>query len=259
MKVTAIVGSPRKKGDCVKVIDMIEKSFNRKENTQIDYVFLSDMGLGFCKSCLLCYTKGEGNCPHKEVTSVLLDKMMNSEVVIFASPVYEHQITALMKNFYDNFSFMFHRPRFFDKKAIIVSSTAVSGLKETLKYMKMNAIGWGFQIAGTVGVCGPSLISDANYAGKVQRNIDDLVDGLLSEKGKLSPSLYQLSMFRAMQVKALRSAAKKNVEYNYWKERGWFDRDYYENEGLGVLKKIYSKLVGNMIRKSMNNKVMYIK
>ncbi|NMM64585.1 NAD(P)H-dependent oxidoreductase [Clostridium sp. P21] len=29
MKITAILGSPRKNGDCFKVIEMIKKSFNK--------------------------------------------------------------------------------------------------------------------------------------------------------------------------------------------------------------------------------------
>lgn len=46
MKVTAILGSPRKKGDCFNVIEMLQRSFNRVEETQIDYIYLNDIELG---------------------------------------------------------------------------------------------------------------------------------------------------------------------------------------------------------------------
>lgn len=258
MKITAILGSPRKKGDCFNVIEMIGKSFNRVDETQIEYIYLNDIGLGFCKSCLLCYTKGEQYCPHKEVTTMLLNKMLESDVVVFASPVYEQHVTALMKNFYDNFSFMFHRPRFFDKKAILVSSTGGSGLKETLDYMKMCAIGWGFQIAGTVGVCGATLKTDGSYKEEVQKNIDGLIDGIFKNK-ETAPSLYQLAMFRAMQFKALRSAEKKNVEYEYWKERGWLEKRYYTNVKINLFKKVYSRIIGNVMKKLINSRLIIIK
>jgi multimeric flavodoxin WrbA len=258
MKVTAILGSPRKKGDCAHVIGMIEKSFNQKEPTQVDFVYLNEIGLGFCKSCLLCYTKGEQFCPHKEVTLMLLDKMLGSDVVIFSSPVYEQHVTALMKNFYDNFSFMFHRPRFFDKKAIIVSSTGGSGLKETLGYMKMCAIGWGFQVAGTVGVCGATLKTDDSYKAQVQNRIDHLVAGIFKNE-ETAPSLYQLAMFRAMQFKALHAAQKKTPEYVYWQERGWLDKGYYTDAKISFLKKMYSRMIEQVMKKMISNRVIVVK
>lgn len=258
MKVTAISGSPRKKGDCFNVIGMLEKSFNRVERMQIEYINLNDLGLGFCKSCLLCYTKGEQYCPQKAVTSMLLTKMLESDVVIFACPVYEQHVTALMKNFYDNFSFMFHRPRFFDKKAILVSSTGGTGLKGTLDYMKMNAMGWGFQIAGMVGVCGDTLKTDSGYREEVQKNLDHMVDGLYQKK-ELSPSFYQLALFRAMQSKAFGGAKKKDIAYEYWKERGWLEKRYYTNVKISLIKKAFSGIVGKSMRKMMGGKVLLVK
>ncbi|MDK2965754.1 NAD(P)H-dependent oxidoreductase [Lacrimispora sp.] len=258
MKVTAISGSPRKKGDCFNVIEMIQRSFNRVGETQIEYIYLNDIDLGFCKSCLLCYTKGEQYCPHKEVTTMLLNKMLESDVVIFASPVYEQHVTALMKNFYDNFSFMFHRPRFFNKKAILVSSTGGSGLKGTLSYMKMCAIGWGFQIAGTIGVCGVTLKTDEAYKEEVQNNINHLVDGLFENK-ETPPTLYQLAMFRAMQSKAFGSAKKKDLSFEYWKERGWFEKEYYTNVKINLFKKIYSRFIRKIMKKLISSKLMIIR
>lgn len=258
MKVTAILGSPRKKGDCFHVVQMIEESFNRVNDTQIEYIYLNDIGLGFCKSCLLCYTKGEQYCPHKEVTTMLMDKMLESDIVIFACPVYEQHVTALMKNFYDNFSFLFHRPRFFDKKAILVSSTGGTGLKGTLNYMKMNAMGWGFRIAGTIGVCGDTLKTDSSYKEEVQKNIDHLIDGI-DKKQESTPTLYQLALFRAMQSKASGGAKKKDIAYEYWKERGWLEKGYYTNAKINPFKKVYSRIIGALMKKMMGGKVLIIK
>jgi len=42
---------------------------------------------------------------------------------------------TLMKNFIDRFSYIFHRPRFFDKKALLLSTTGALGLKEIFDYL----------------------------------------------------------------------------------------------------------------------------
>ena len=185
MKITAIIGSPRKNGDCFNTIKMLESSFNRISETQVDYVFLKDLDLGFCKSCLLCYTKGE-------------------------------------------------------------------------QYCQMTAIGWGFDIAGVVGVCGSSLSTDEKYKMDVQSRIDKLVDKICKNKKEGQPSLYQLAMFRAMQCKAIKSAQKKNVEYNYWLERGWLDKNYYTSKKIGLARKIYSEFLKHVMRKMMNGKNILI-
>ena len=189
---------------------------------------------------------------------MLMDKMLESDVVIFACPVYEQHVTALMKNFYDNFSFLFHRPRFFDKKAILVSSTGGTGLKGTLNYMKMNAMGWGFQIAGTIGVCGDTLKTDDSYREEVQKDIDHLIDDLYKRKEK-SPSFYQLALFRAMQLKATAGAKKKDIAFEYWKERGWLQKRYYTNTKINLFKKVYSGMIGKLMKSTMRKKVLIVK
>lgn len=258
MKVTAVLGSPRKKGDCFHVLQMMEQSFEKAGSVEMEYLYLNDLALGFCKSCLLCYKKGEQYCPHKEITTMLLDKMLASDVVIFACPVYEQQVTALMKNFYDNFSFLFHRPRFFGKKAIIVSSTGGSGLKGTLNYMKMNAIGWGFQIAGEIGVCGNTLKTDRQYQETVQKNIDQIT-GHLKQSREPSPSFYQLALFRAMQKKAAAGAGKDDLAYAYWKNHGWFHKMYYTDARIGFFKTMYSRILAHLMKHFISADVLIAK
>lgn len=147
---------------------------------------------------------------------------------------------------------------FFGKKAILLSSTGGSGLKGTLNYMKMTAIGWGFDIAGMVGVCGSSLSSDEKYKADVQIRIDKLVDKIYKNRKAGQPSLYQLAMFRAMQCKALKSAQKKNIEYNYWLERGWLEKNYYTSQKIGIAKRFYSYFLKHIMRKMMNGKNIII-
>ena len=150
MKVTAISGSPRKKGDCFNVIEMIQRSFNRVGETQIEYIYR------------------------------------------------------------------------------------------------------------TIGVCGVTLKTDEAYKEEVQNNINHLVDGLFENK-ETPPTLYQLAMFRAMQSKAFGSAKKKDLSFEYWKERGWFEKEYYTNVKINLFKKIYSRFIRKIMKKLISSKIMIIR
>jgi multimeric flavodoxin WrbA len=76
---------------------------------------LKDVDLSQCRGCFGCFVKGEDHCPCKDDASIE-QKMHDADGIIFATPVYGMNISALMKTFIDRFSYIFHRPRFFTKK-----------------------------------------------------------------------------------------------------------------------------------------------
>ena len=61
--------------------------------------------------------------------------MHNADGVIFATPVYGLAVTGLMKTFIDRFSYIFPRPRFFDKRALLLTTTGLVGEKDVLRYL----------------------------------------------------------------------------------------------------------------------------
>ena len=50
----------------------------------------------------------------KDDALMIREEMLNADGLIFVSPVYAHQVTALMKNFIDRFAYVLHRPCFLD-------------------------------------------------------------------------------------------------------------------------------------------------
>ena len=110
MKLLAICGSPRKRNS-YKALKEIGDEF-----PQLDYeiLHLNDLNFKLCKGCYGCVVNGEERCPLKDERDLVLEKMMEADGVIFASPVYSHMVSALMKNFFDRFGYLAHRPQFFD-------------------------------------------------------------------------------------------------------------------------------------------------
>ena len=98
MRILVITGSPRK-GDSYQIVKLFEEKLNSLEKVEFKYPFLKDTNLEFCRGCMLWMMKDEDLCLAKDVTLKVREEMLNSDRVIFVSPVYAHQVTALMKNF----------------------------------------------------------------------------------------------------------------------------------------------------------------
>lgn len=248
------MGSPRK-GDSYKIIKTFEEKLKTLDKVEFEYLFLKELNLGYCHGCCICMAKGEDFCPAKDITLEIRRAMLASDGVIFASPVYAHQVTALMKNFIDHFSYVFHRPCFFDKSALIISTTGGSGLKEVLDYLGLAARGWGFNVVGKLGVIAPAFQHTPAYRTKVIKEITALSQKLFNaiKTGvRPSPTLYDLIFFRAMKCKAMKIREHLPYDYEYWKEKGWLDKDYYLDVRINPFKNLLAKFIEGRIKKEMS-------
>ena len=232
IKIVAIIGSPRR-GDSYCVIQVFESKLKAIEKAvKFDYIFLRDLKIDFCRGCMQCFKEGEEFCPEKEKTLKIRDKMLESDGVIFASPVYAHNVTALYKNFIDHFSYMFHRPRFFDKYAVVLATTGGAGLEIVLKYLE-SAKFWGFNVVGKIGVIGWKFKYLSDYRKDKEQEIEKIAEKLVRAiKGKPphKPDAEQIGFFREMK-KLMKSNYSKYfpADYKYWKEMGWFNMEYFVN------------------------------
>ncbi len=104
MRVTAFIGSARKK-NTYKASEQFLQKLRSLGDIEYEIVMLSDYNLEICKGCLLCFNKGEEFCPFKDDRDRLIEKMISSDGVIFASPTYSFQVSGLMKIFLDRLAF----------------------------------------------------------------------------------------------------------------------------------------------------------
>jgi len=252
MKILAIIGTTRKKGDSYHLIQQIETRMNLIEPVEFKYLYLSDIPLGYCLGCCNCFFKGEELCSKRALTAGIEAEMLDADGVILAAPVYAHQVTALMKNYIDHFSYFFHRPRFFDKVALVLSPTGSSGLRETLKYLRFTANGWGFYVVGSLGVVSGAFKNDAVYRGKIINQIDQTARQMLQfikTKKRPAPNLYQLMFFRGMRLKAKYNPCDRK----YWEDHGWLSQNYFMKRSVNPV----TLLLANILERIMD--VMYRK
>lgn len=95
MKVIAINASARKDGNTAILIHTVLEELN-KEGIETEVVCLSGKIIEPCKACWAC--GGNSNCVHqKDVFREVFEKMVRSDGILLASPVYTANISANMQ------------------------------------------------------------------------------------------------------------------------------------------------------------------
>jgi multimeric flavodoxin WrbA len=243
-KITAFVGSARKKHTYNAVVQFLS---NLQAMGEIEYevVRLSEYQLEVCRGCKLCFEKGEEYCPLKDDRDVLIEKMMASDGVVFASPNYSFHVSALMKVFLDRLGFAFHRPRFFGKAFTSIVAQGIYGGKKIVDYYDFVGSGLGFNT-----VKGSCITTLEPMTEKQQAKIDRALAkqakryyAQLEEPGYPAPGWMALMVFRLGRTKMRLELDESSRDYTYYAEKGWFESDFYYPTRLGLLKKGAGRLL----------------
>lgn len=202
MKILAIIGSPKGKGNSYRVTKEVEGRMKEIEDVSFEYIFLKDVDLQMCRGCFSCVVKGENFCPIKDARAEIEDKMLKADGVILVTPCYCQNVSALLKNFIDRFAYVFHRPRFFNQKAMILATSGGSGLKETLDYLSKLEV-WGFGPSVKLGVVCPPWPASESLKIKNKKKIAGSAEEFhrkLGEKKLPSPGFNRYMHFRFMKM-----------------------------------------------------------
>jgi multimeric flavodoxin WrbA len=198
--------------------------------------------------------KGEESCPIKDDALSLRDRLRAADGVIFASPVYVHTISALLKNFFDRFAYFLHRPAFFGIPALTIVTTELSGLPETVKYLAFPVKAMGFWLLHEIGVIAPAFYEEGRYRESIMGEIE-LASGLFFDaiegKTKPSPTLSDVVFFNKLKTKITIHRERFPFDYHFWEERGWFSRDYFTDAKIDPMKKVLGRLPVMLIRSLM--------
>ena len=92
--VLILSGSPRKNGNSDLLCDEFMKGAI-KAGHQVEKIRVAEKNIGYCHACYGC--KDTGVCVIKDDMAEVLQKMINCDVLVLASPVYFYSIDAQLK------------------------------------------------------------------------------------------------------------------------------------------------------------------
>lgn len=251
LKVTVLMGSPRKK-DSYNICRLIEDNLSENSEIEFEYLFLRDFNIEDCKGCDQCFQKSETACPCNDDIYIIKKKLLNSDGIIFASPVYAYHVTAPMKRIIDRLSYLFHRQELVAKPALIVVTTGGSGHKQTAKYLKMTACGWGCNLLGELKIISPMFFEDKNLKSawgysedyykssfnNLKKMSGNFAKAIMTKKPP-TPSFYDIFMFQCLRSKTFTSKA----DHDFWEVKGWMNSHYFYDVKLNPIKLAFGSLL----------------
>lgn len=144
MKILIINGSAHR-GNTWKLVEQAKNCLvESQKEIEFDEVHLIEEGLPFCIGCSNCFRVGHEKCPHYDVIGKIIEKIETADGIIIATTTYNMRETALLKNLFDHFCFMLHRPHFFKSKALVITTTGGVGGHAAAKSVKRTLMGIGF-------------------------------------------------------------------------------------------------------------------
>lgn len=94
-KVLILSGSPRKGGNSDILCDEFARGAQEAGN-EVEKIRVASKKIYPCSACYYCRDHG-GACVHKDDMAEVLQKMIDSDVLVLASPVYFYSIDAQLK------------------------------------------------------------------------------------------------------------------------------------------------------------------
>ena len=101
MKVLAINGSPHMdEGNTAMILNPFLGGM-REAGSDVEVFYTRKLKIGACNGDLSCWFKNPGICGQKDDMQMLLPKLKEADIVVWASPVYYAGVTGPLKNLMD--------------------------------------------------------------------------------------------------------------------------------------------------------------
>ena len=98
-RITVLIGSPRRNGNTALLAESFEKG--ARNDNDVELLRVADYHINPCLGCNACYS-GEGHaCVQKDDMALIYQRLMQTDTLIIASPVYFYGVSAQLKALID--------------------------------------------------------------------------------------------------------------------------------------------------------------
>lgn len=245
MRCVVIHGSPRR-GNTWSVLNIAKEEIKKQGEIEFIDIELRKENIPYCNGCFLCIYKGEDKCPHNEKISYIINEIEKSDAIIVTSPVYSMQVSGLLKTFIDHMSYNFHRPKFFRKKALVITTTAGAGHEASAKYIRDVLYYWGFNFVEMIPIAYRGMELNNKNIEKIKYKAANFGEDLMSKKIH-KPQIKSIFMYNLWRKSGEIPFKEGDADYRYWNNSGLSKSVYHPDIKIGFLKRAIGNATYNLI------------
>lgn len=167
--------SPRRGGNSDLLCDQFMLGAEEAGN-QVEKIFLRDKEISYCVACDSCL-KNDGRCVSKDDVAEILDKMIEADVIVMATPVYFYtmngQIKTLIDRTYPQYTKMSNKDIYLiataanpEKQAMELTIDGLRGFTSLLPEAEEKGIIYGTGAWNKGDIKGSSAMNEAYEMGK---------------------------------------------------------------------------------------------
>ncbi len=237
-KAVALIGTQRKRNTQRVLLEI--KPYLEKNHIALEIIDLYGVTIQACIGCEQCIL--QGRCVLTDDVSDIMQRLLDADGIILASPVYLKNISGRLKTFLDRTCVWYHRPALIKKPVLAVATTKGSGLKATLSYLNSIAVQWGAIPAGKIG---RSIFNENKSV--TEKEVEPFIR-LIQHPEKHVPNLNQLFNFEVQKAMAL---SLNDLDKNYWIEQNWANQPYFYPCKKNKISASVSHAFGKFLQKKM--------
>ena len=167
--------------------------------------------------------------------------------MILASPNQTMNVNWRMKNYIDRYSYLMHRPRFFNQRfMILITSGSYRGIKQAIKALVL--MGSGGKIISKIGVTNSPGMNNKKrkkQSKKLKKEAIKFIDNM-HKPFVYKPSLGDLIWFSVFKALSKETEKESPADYEYYSKREFFvklDLSRYQRSILKMFKALFSFLI----------------
>lgn len=212
-KLVAIVGSNNEYTVTGQVVQMVtEQLFKRKIIDDYELIYLKDQKIEYCMGCGKCFRTGICDLDDVDDMKNIRLKLLDSDIIIIASPVYFVNVSGKLKSVIDRLSRDIHLLRYAGRYGFTITVTSSSGAENVSGYLKTVQLSLGITNLNNYFYIN-MMENKEEFCKKV---IDDMV---LKLKGANTFSQYYLEKLLVMSKKLYTNSKVTTAETRFWEQK----------------------------------------
>lgn len=223
MKIFGFIGSPLKTRSNTYTLTkmMIDELLQIDRDIEYDLLTAGDVDIRPCKGCWSCMNMGICPLDKKDDMESLKKEMLESNLIIWGSPVYAMQVSGQMKTFLDRLASWYHTLRLAGKPGVSVSTTAGGGLEEVHQYLRLLLNGTGVKVIATLDTFGtlPGTLTDNESASRSAIETAHKIYPFITGVRNIESDEGLEHSFQVNKNKVIYADQVLKADHNYWRER----------------------------------------